>query len=161
MRTTFLRKGTSFLLSGALTLGMLIFPASADSASAVLDFQYPEDVDPAEVTLTVYEGYPAASGEDAVTALPQAAQDADGSYLVSSPGTYCYWVRGDGYYNICKIFNVTQEDLDAGTVELTVETGPLEEDGYQPTNPGLTNTPEGFSQDSRDALLTIWSDEIL
>ena len=70
MRTTFLRKGTSFLLSGALTLGMLIFPASADSASAVLDFQYPEDVDPAEVTLTVYEGYPAASGEDAVTALP-------------------------------------------------------------------------------------------
>ena len=64
-------------------------------------------------------------------------------------------MRGDGYYNICKIFNVTQEDLDAGTVELTVETGPLEEDGYQPTNPGLTNTPEGFSQDSRDALLTI------
>lgn len=155
------RKWTSLLLSGAVLSSLLVTSSLAAADAASLEFQYPEDVDPAEVTLTVYEGYPAASGEDAVTALPQVSQNSDGSFALREPGTYCYWVRGDGYYNICKIFLVTQEDLADGTVELTVETGPLEADGFQPTNPGLTNVPENFAQDSRDALLTIWPDEIL
>lgn len=161
MKTTFLRKGTSFLLSGALMIGLLILPSAAQSSSATLEFQYPEDVDPAAVTLTVHEGYPAASGEDAVSALPQVEQNEDGSYNISAPGTYCYWVRGDGYYNICKIFNVTQEELDAGTISLEVETGKMAYTGYEPTSPNLTNVPENYAQGASDSVLALWPDEIL
>ena len=117
------RKWTGLLLSGAVLSSLLVTSSLAAESSASLEFQYPEDVNPAEVTITVHEGYPTASGEDAVTALPQVSQNSDGSFVLSEPGTYCYWVRGDGYYNVCKIFNVTQEDLAAGSMELTVGTG--------------------------------------
>lgn len=160
MRSTLTRRWTGWLLSGALAAGILVTPSLA-AGSAELDFQYPDGVDPKAVTLTVYEGWPAASGEAAVTALPEADKNGAGDYVISQPGTYSYWVRGEGYYNICKIFNVNEQDIAAGEKTLTVETGKLEDDGYQPTNPSLANTPEGFTQDSRDALLTIWSDEIL
>ena len=119
------RKWTGLLLSGAVLSSLLVTSSLAAESSASLEFQYPEDVNPAEVTITVHEGYPSASGEDAVTALPQVSQNSDGSFVLSEPGTYCYWVRGDGYYNVCKIFNVTQEDLAAGSMELTVETGKM------------------------------------
>ena len=155
------RKWTGLLLSGAVLSSLLVTSSLAAGSDASLEFQYPEDVDPAEVTLTVYEGYPASSGEDAVTALPQVSQNSDGSFVLSEPGTYCYWVRGDGYYNVCKIFNVTQEDLADGTVEMTVETGKMAYTGYEPTAPNLTNVPAGYAQGAADTVLILWPDEIL
>ena len=72
-----------------------------------------------------------------------------------------YWVRGDGYYNVCKIFNVTQKDLDAGSLKLEVETGKMAYTGYEPTSPKLANVPENYDQGARDSLLILWSDEVL
>ena len=140
------RKWTGLLLSGAVLSSLLVTSSLAAESSASLEFQYPEDVNPAEVTITVHEGYPSASGEDAVTALPQVSQNSDGSFVLSEPGTYYYWVRGDGYYNVCKIFNVTQEDLAAGSMELTVETGKMAYTGYEPTSPDLANVPDNYAQ---------------
>jgi len=113
MKATRTHQWTSLLLSGALVAGMMITPSLA-AGGAELEFQYPSDVKAEDVTITVYEGVPADSGEDAVKALPEVEKNAEGDYLVNEPGTYSYWVRGDGYYNVCKIFNVTQKDLDAG-----------------------------------------------
>ena len=155
------RKWTGLLLSGAVLSSLLVTSSLAAESSASLEFQYPEDVNPAEVTITVHEGYPSASGEDAVTALPQVSQNSDGSFVLSEPGTYCYWVRGDGYYNVCKIFNVTQEDLADGTAELAVETGKMAYTGYEPTSPDLANVPDNYTQGAADTVLTLWPDEIL
>ena len=65
------RKWTGLLLSGAVLSSLLVTSSLAAESSASLEFQYPEDVNPAEVTITVHEGYPTASGEDAVTACPR------------------------------------------------------------------------------------------
>lgn len=160
MKSSPTRRWTGWLLSAALIASLLVTPSLA-AGSAEIQFQYPSDVKASEVTVSVYEGYPAGSGEAAVTALTEVDKDAQGDYVITSPGTYTYWVRGDGYYNISKIFNVTQEELNSGTVKLSIETGKLAQTGFEPTNPNLANTPENFAQDSRDALLTIWADEVL
>lgn len=93
--------------------------------------------------------------------LPEVEKNAEGDYLVNEPGTYSYWVRGDGYYNVCKIFNVTQKDLDAGSLKLEVETGKMAYTGYEPTSPNLANVPKNYDQGARDSLLILWSDEVL
>lgn len=46
---------------------MMITPSLA-AGGAELEFQYPSDVKAEDVTITVYEGVPADSGEDAVKA---------------------------------------------------------------------------------------------
>ena len=56
------RKWTGLLLSGAVLSSLLVTSSLAAESSASLEFQYPEDVNPAEVTITVHEGYPTASG---------------------------------------------------------------------------------------------------
>ena len=160
MKATRTHQWTSLLLSGALVAGMMITPSLA-AGGAELEFQYPSDVKAEDVTITVHEGVPADSGEDAVKALPEVKKNAEGDYLVSEPGTYSYWVRGDGYYNVCKIFNVTQKDLDAGSLKLEVETGKMAYTGYEPTSPNLANVPENYDQGARDSLLILWSDEVL
>ena len=160
MKATRTHQWTSLLLSGALVAGMMITPSLA-AGGAELEFQYPSDVKAEDVTITVHEGVPADSGEDAVKALPEVKKNAEGDYLVSEPGTYSYWVRGDGYYNVCKIFNVTQKDLDAGSLKLEVETGKMAYTGYEPTSPKLANVPENYDQGARDSLLILWSDEVL
>ena len=74
----------SLLLSGALVAGMMITPSLA-AGGAELEFQYPSDVKAEDVTITVHEGVPADSGEDAVKALPEVKKNAEGDYLVSEP----------------------------------------------------------------------------
>lgn len=160
MNKTRSRKLTGLLLTFAMLVSLLTVSISA-AGSAEIKFTYPEDVASTDVTVTVYEGYPASGGESSITELKEAAKSTEGTYTVSAPGTYCYWVRGDGYYNICKIFNVTDKDLAAGSKTLELETGKLAGNGFEPTSPNLDKAPEGFKQDSRDALLTIWPDEIL
>lgn len=70
MKVTRTHQWTSLLLSGALVAGMMITPSLA-AGGAELEFQYPSDVKAEDVTITVYEGVPADSGEDAVKALPE------------------------------------------------------------------------------------------
>ena len=90
MKATRTHQWTSLLLSGALVAGMMITPSLA-AGGAELEFQYPSDVKAEDVTITVHEGVPADSGEDAVKALPEVKKNAEGDYLVSEPGTYSYW----------------------------------------------------------------------
>ena len=70
MKATRTHQWTSLLLSGALVAGMMITPSLA-AGGAELEFQYPSDVKAEDVTITVHEGVPADSGEDAVKALPE------------------------------------------------------------------------------------------
>ena len=91
--------------------------------------------------------------------------------LSTRAGTYSYHISGDGdygddYYNILKIFNVTDEDIAAGTMTVEVTGGKLginEDafgDGYQPTVKP-SHAPETYVMDARDNMLCIWPDEIL
>ena len=160
MKSSPTRRWTGWLLSAALIASLLVTPSLA-AGSAEIQFQYPSDVKASEVTVSVYEGYPASSGEAGVTALTEVDKDAQGDYVITSPGTYTYWVRGDGYYNISKIFNVTQEELNSGTVKLSIETGKLAQTGFEPSSPNLTNVPENYAQGTADATMTIWADEVL
>lgn len=72
---------------------------------------------------------------------------------------------GNGYYNILKIVNITQNDVDKG-ITIEVVGGPLGEnddefgDGYQPTVKP-SQAPDSYVMDARDAMLCIWPDEIL
>lgn len=86
-------------------------------------------------------------------------------YTITDPGIYSYHFSGDGYYNILKIVNITQEQIDAG-MTIEVVGGPLGSnddefgDGYQPTVKP-SHAPDSYQMDSRDAMLCIWPDEIL
>lgn len=159
MKATKSRKLTTLFLALVMTVGLFVIPTSA-AGGAKLNFQFPDDVKPADVTLTVYEGYPASGGADNIKALPMVAKTG-ADYVIEKAGTYSYWVHGTGYYNICKIFNVTDADIAAGTKTIAVETGKLAGNGFEPTNPELKNAPASFAQDSRDGVLVIWPDEIL
>ena len=77
MKATRTHQWTSLLLSGALVAGMMITPSLA-AGGAELEFQYPSDVKAEDVTITVHEGVPADSGEDAVKALPEVKKNAEG-----------------------------------------------------------------------------------
>ena len=91
--------------------------------------------------------------------------NADGSYTAAEPGVYSYHISGNGYYNILKIVNIPQNDVDKG-ITIEVVGGPLGEnddefgDGYQPTVKP-SQAPDSYVMDARDAMLCIWPDEIL
>lgn len=51
--------------------------------------------------------------------LTEISADVDDMYTITDPGIYSYHFSGDGYYNILKIVNITQEQIDAGmTIEV-------------------------------------------
>ncbi|MCD8087701.1 MAG: M14 family metallocarboxypeptidase [Oscillospiraceae bacterium] len=135
-----------------------------EALSASLVFTYPEGIEEDEVTIELYAGFPTSSSktldvmiEDGeLTLIPE-----EDGYTITEAGTYSYHISGDGYYNILKIFNITEEDIAAGEIVIEVTGGKVgETDGYQPTVVP-ENAPDTYSMDSRDAMLCIWPDEIL
>ena len=133
-------------------------------------FTYPKDIDPEKTELEFYAGFPTSSSrtlEEMISRgeLKEIKANADGSYTAAEPGVYSYHISGNGYYNILKIVNITQNDVDKG-ITIEVVGGPLGEnddefgDGYQPTVKP-SQAPDSYVMDARDAMLCIWPDEIL
>ena len=133
-------------------------------------FTYPKDIDPEKTELELYAGFPTSSSrtlEEMISRgeLKEIKANADGSYTAAEPGVYSYHISGNGYYNILKIVNITQNDVDKG-ITIEVVGGPLGEnddefgDGYQPTVKP-SQAPDSYVMDARDAMLCIWPDEIL
>ncbi len=122
------------LLVGIFGSCMQVAIASQESGdSATLVFEYPKDVPQDDVLLNVYKGIPmwyqkyeAKEIEDIPGALTNSKNyqnleeiivGNDGQYTVKDVGGYCYFVRGKEpgkYYNIIKLFIVTEDDIKAG-----------------------------------------------
>lgn len=152
-------KLVSFLLTLVLLVGVTVTAAGAQNG-VKLEFIYPEDVPQEAVTLTVHKGVPTGNGGIAkLEKLELIAPAEDGSYVVPEVGSYTYWVRGDGYYNVFKIFNVTEADMAAGVKKLDVLTGKMAYEGYEPSSPLLKNVPADYDQGG-SAVISIYSDEI-
>lgn len=156
---------TSWLLVVVMLTSLLTIPASAAEESAQLKFTYPETIVQEEVTVELYQGFPTSGSatlskmiEDKL--LTAVEPQSDGSYIITQPGTYSYHISGDGYYNILKLFNVTEADIETGTISIEVVGGPLGPDGYQPTVKP-EKAPDSYVMDNRDAMLVIWPDEVL
>ncbi len=178
-------KWISMLLALAMLFSLLTVGVSAQAAEtgtaghtdvlrvneeSNVTFTYPENIDPEETDLELYSGFPASSGrtlEDMISRgeLKEINANEDGNYTVTEPGVYSYHISGEGYYNILKIVNITQNDVDQG-ISIKVVGGPLGEnedefgDGYQPTVKP-SHAPDSYVMDARDAMLCIWPDEIL
>ena len=156
---------TSWLLVVVMLTSLLTIPASAAEEGAQLKFTYPETIVQEEVTVELYQGFPTSGSatlskmiEDKL--LTAVEPQSDGSYIITQPGTYSYHISGDGYYNILKLFNVTEADIETGTISIEVVGGPLGPDGYQPTVKP-EKAPDSYVMDNRDAMLVIWPDEVL
>lgn len=132
-----MQRSLSCLLTLAMVVTMLMTSTLAAEKSAKLEFDYSANYESSKVvSLEVYKGYPAdsyAKEEEIFSQLEAITPQADGSYVVTAPGTYAYHVHGTGYYNILQLFNVTEADLTAGTKKLTVIGGKLGGNGYEPT----------------------------
>lgn len=156
---------TSWLVVLAMVASLLTIPAFADGSSAKLEFTYPQSIVPEDVTVELYQGFPT-SGSATLAKMVEDKQltavepQPDGSYTITQPGTYSYHISGDGYYNILKLFNLTQADIESGTISIEVTGGPLGPDGYQPTVKP-EKAPDSYVMDNRDAMLVIWPDEVL
>ena len=142
-----------------------------DQTKTELTFTYPDGIVQNEVTVELYSGFPTSASSTLDTMisrgyLQEILPNEDGSYTINKAGTYSYHISGDGYYNILKIFNVTDEDIAAGTMTVEVTGGKLGTndsefgDGYQPTVKP-SQAPDSYVMDSRDNMLCIWPDEIL
>ena len=142
-----------------------------DQTKTELTFTYPDGIVQNEVTVELYSGFPTSASSTLDTMisrgyLQEILPNEDGSYTINKAGTYSYHISGDGYYNILKIFNVTDEDIAAGTMTVGVTGGKLGTndsefgDGYQPTVKP-SQAPDSYVMDSRDNMLCIWPDEIL
>ena len=159
-------------------LGALVEYAGVNAAKeavvadpVVLTLTYPENIVASEVTVNVYKGYPTTSSRTLTQMVEQGMLEPvdvndNGTFTLSGAGTYSYHISGDGYYNILKLFNVTEDDVTAGAKTIEVVGGKLGTnkgefgDGYQPTvKPSAA--PDTYTMDSRDAMLCIWPDEIL
>ena len=154
-------KLTSLLLTFAMLVSMLMVSVSAAVTGVKLEFTYPEDVKAEDVTITLYEGYAPRSGIKYIEKLTEIPADENGQFTVPGAGTYSYWVKGDGYYSVCKIFNVFEDEVKAGVKEIEVDTSPMAGTGYEPTNADVPNAPEGYTQDARDQVMVLLPDEIL
>ena len=170
---TNIKKATSRVLSLVLAFTMVLSLAvtTTFAKTGALIITLPEDtygVDP-EITISIYKGLPTSSSivvENLVkngTLKDAGAVVKSGNTAVAvmpdEAGTYCYYVRGEGYYTILKLFNVTEEDIANGKA-LTAEGGKVAGNGFEPTyKPELA--PDSYVMDSRDATLTNWTDEIL
>jgi hypothetical protein len=150
---------------------MQVAIASQESGdSATLVFEYPKDVPQDDVLLNVYKGIPmwyqkyeAKEIEDIPGALTNSKNyqnleeiivGNDGQYTVKDVGGYCYFVRGKEpgkYYNIIKLFIVTEDDIKAGKKVIPIKTGPSAGTGYEtgfnnPVGENGETVPEGFNQ---------------
>ena len=159
----------SFLLSFSLILSLAITTALA--GADVLTLVLPEENYGANpnVTVSIYKGMPTSSsivvdnlvrngtlksvgevaltGNTAVAAMPQ------------EEGVYCYYIKGEGFYTILKLFNLKAQQIESG-LTLVAEGGKVAGNGFEPTyKPELA--PDSYVMDSRDATLTNWTDEIL
>ncbi|MCR5825307.1 MAG: hypothetical protein K6G54_01945, partial [Oscillospiraceae bacterium] len=121
------------------------------------------------VTVEVYKGMPTSSSIVVETLVSRGTLKSIGevamkgntamTFMPEEAGIYCYYVYGEGYYTILKLFNVSEEDIVNG-MRLTAEGGLVAGNGYEPTYaPELA--PDTYKMDSRDATLTNWTDEIL
>ena len=142
-----------------------------DQTKTELTFTYPDGIVQNEVTVELYSGFPTSASSTLDTMisrgyLQEILPNEDGSYTINKAGTYSYHISGDGYYNILKIFNVTDEEIAAGTMTVKVTGGKLGTnedafgDGYQPTVKP-SQAPDTYVMDARDNMLCIWPDEIL
>ena len=115
-----MQRSLSCLLTLAMVVTMLMTSTLAAEKSAKLEFDYSANYDSSKVvSLEVYKGYPAdsyAKEEEIFSQLEAITPQADGSYVVTAPGTYAYHVHGTGYYNILQLFNVTEADLTDGSI---------------------------------------------
>ncbi|HHT14344.1 MAG TPA: hypothetical protein GXZ86_00525 [Clostridiales bacterium] len=159
------------LLVGIFGSCMQVAIASQESGdSATLVFEYPKDVPQDDVLLNVYKGIPmwyqkyeAKEIEDIPGALTNSKNyqnleeiivGNDGQYTVKDVGGYCYFVRGKEpgkYYNIIKLFIVTEDDIKAGKKVIPIKTGPSAGAGYEtgfnnPVGENGETVPEGFNQ---------------
>ena len=152
-------------------LGALVEYAGIYDDRATLSFTYPEGITAKEVKVDLYSGFPTSASSTLDTMinngqLTEIRANEDGSYNIYKAGTYSYHIYGDGYYNILKIFNVTEADLARGAVSVEVTGGKLGTnedafgDGYQPTVKP-SHAPDTYVMDARDNMLCIWPDEIL
>jgi len=133
---------------------------------------YPEDVPAADVVVTMFDGVPqwrqknsAADVEDVIRVFTQPTSatmpklnviepNEDGSYTVNGSHGYCYLVRGKEagkYYNIIKLFVVSEDDFEAGVKHVPVKTGPSAGTGFEsgnnnPLGPNGETAPAGFDQ---------------
>lgn len=158
------RKLTSWLLTLSLIISMLVTTTLA-AGTAELQFAYPEGIAEDEVTIELYKGFPSSSSAtlDKMISdglLTEIEANADGSYTITQAGTYSYHISGEGYYNILKLFNITEAELVSGSITEEVTGGKLGPDGYQPTVKP-EKAPDSYVMDSRDTMLVIWPDEIL
>jgi len=165
MKTVRIRTRVSWLLTLAMILSLLALPAHAAEGDARLEFTYPEGIVQDEVVIELYKGFPTSASttlEKMISngQLTQIEAGSDGSYLISEAGTYSYHISGDGYYNILKLFYVTEEMLASGSISVEVTGGKLGPDGFQPTVKP-EKAPDSYKMDARDAMLVIWPDEIL
>jgi len=107
-----MQRSLSCLLTLAMVVTMLMTSTLAAEKSAKLEFDYSANYESSKVvSLEVYKGYPAdsyAKEEEIFSQLEAITPQADGSYVVTAPGTYAYHVHGTGYYNILQLFNVTE-----------------------------------------------------
>gem|GEM_PF-2554184 len=139
---------------------------------AGLSFSYPEKTYGADVTakLTVLKGYPTSTSVSASwirnnTLYADVQPASEGSDILNcpmpeQPGLYSYYVEGEGYYKLCKVFNLTEEDIALGGKFFNVEGGKYKGTGYEPTI-SPADAPASYKQDSRDATLINWPDEVL
>lgn len=151
-----------FIKASTLVIAVLLFTAflvAFAQGGAKLEFVYPEGVTEEVVTINVHKDHPINRGIYFVENLYDVEKAEDGTYYITEPGTYTYWVRGDGYYNVTKIFNVTADDIAAGTKKIDVLTSKMSYKGYEPTSELLVNAPEDFMEEDNETVY-IWNDEI-
>lgn len=158
-----MQRSLSCLLTLAMVVTMLMTSTLAAEKSAKLEFDYSANYESSKVvSLEVYKGYPAdsyAKEEEIFSQLEAITPQADGSYVVTAPGTYAYHVHGTGYYNILQLFNVTEADLTAGVKKLSVIGGKLGGNGFEPTIKP-EKAPDSYKMDARDSMLIFWPEEI-
>ncbi|MBQ5541742.1 MAG: hypothetical protein IIU06_01600, partial [Erysipelotrichales bacterium] len=144
-------------------------PAFFQLYKAVLSLDYPEEVVPEEVSVIVHHGYPTGWSSrlsfTKTTSTTVMSAEEDGTYIVAEPGVYCYYVQGEGYYKVIKLFLVKEEDIERGSLSVTVETSKAAkgENGYAGYQPTIVpeNAPEGYKTYFLDDPMILWNDEIL
>ena len=134
-----------------------------DDDSNTLVMTYPDDIAKNDVSIELYKGFPTSSSSTLEKMIESGQlveiEGVDDVFAITEPGTYSYHISGEGYYNILKLFQVTEEDL-ADTMYVEVTGGPLGPDGFQPTIKP-EKAPDSYVMDARDNMLVLWTDEIL
>lgn len=137
------------------------------SNTAVLEFIYPEGVSRKEIDLTLYYGYPTRqrySVRDLIEKelIQEIPPREDGKFLIEQQGMYCYRLLGEGFYSVVKLFHVTEDDFQRGTIAVNVIADKITtgNEGYQPCFQPA-NAPEKCRLHHRDKTLYLFTDEFL